>query len=104
MKRKQSGRPIAGAEKKQRYQVLLEPSVAEVVRREGGDNLSRGVAKLQQINARLRSVKDLYQSALKTAAETTADPKTRKAVIGALDEGYKIQSDFYRATGEDLAK
>ncbi len=91
------GRPVAGAEKKQRYQVVLEPSVAENVRRDGGDNLSRGLSNLPRINARLRSVKDKYETALKAIAETTTDQKARKAAVGALGEGYQILSDFFEA-------
>jgi hypothetical protein len=98
MKRSQSaGRPVAGSEKKQRYQVVLEPSIAENARRDGGDNLSRGLSKLPQINARLRSVKDKYESALKAIAETTTDQKARKAALDALGEGYKILSEFFQA-------
>jgi hypothetical protein len=97
MKHKQSGRPVVGAEKKQRYQVLLEPSVAEVARRDGGDNLSRGLSKLPQINARLRAVKDRYESTLKTIAETTTDQKARKAALDALAEGYRVLSEFFQA-------
>jgi hypothetical protein len=99
MKHKQSaGRPVAGAEKKQRYQVVLEPSDAENARREGGDNnLSRGLAKLPQINARLRSVKDKYETTLKAIAETTTDQKARKAALDALGEGYRILSEFFQA-------
>jgi hypothetical protein len=98
MKHKQSaGRPVAGAEKKQRYQVVLEPSVAENARRDGGDNLSHGLSKLPQINARLRSVKDKYEAALNAIAETTTDQKSRKAALDALREGYRILSEFFQA-------
>lgn len=38
------GRPVTGAEPKQRYQIALEPSVAKKLRDFGGDNLSRGIA------------------------------------------------------------
>jgi hypothetical protein len=38
------GRPITGAEPKQRYQIALEPSIAKKLRAFGGDNLSRGIA------------------------------------------------------------
>jgi hypothetical protein len=44
MKKQVRGRPVAGAEKKERYQVALEPKVAEKLRKFGGDNLSRGIA------------------------------------------------------------
>lgn len=44
MKRKRPGRPPLGKEVKQRYQVVLEPSVAEYLRNLGGDNLSRGIS------------------------------------------------------------
>lgn len=98
MKHKQSvGRPVIGAAKKQRYQVVLEPSVAENARRDGGDNLSRGLSKLPQINARLRSVKDKYEAALKAIAETTTDQKARKVALDALGEGYRILSEFFQA-------
>jgi hypothetical protein len=43
-KRRKRGRPVTGAERKVRYQVALEPQVAEKLRRLGGDNLSRGIA------------------------------------------------------------
>ncbi len=99
MKHNQSvGRPVAGAEKKQRYQVVLEPSVAENARRNGdGDNLSQGLSRLSQINARLRSVKDRYEATLKEIAETTTDQKARKAALDALGEGYRILSEFFQA-------
>jgi vacuolar-type H+-ATPase subunit I/STV1 len=92
--KKSAGRPVAGVEKKQRYQVVLEPSVAENVRRNGGDNLSHGLSKLPQVNARLRSVKDKYEATLKAIAETTTDQKARKASLDALGEGYRILSEF----------
>jgi hypothetical protein len=38
------GRPLVGVEVKRRYQVALEPGVAEKLRAHGGDNLSRGIA------------------------------------------------------------
>lgn len=38
------GRPIQGQQKKQRYQVMLAPSVANEIRAFGGGNLSRGIA------------------------------------------------------------
>lgn len=41
----QMGRPLLGSEAKQRYQVMLEPAVAEKLRKIGGDNLSAGIAK-----------------------------------------------------------
>jgi hypothetical protein len=52
MKQPKRGRPIEGAEAKQRYQVALEPHVAEKLRRLGGDNLSRGIALAAEIAAR----------------------------------------------------
>jgi hypothetical protein len=99
MKQKQSaGRPVSGAEKKQRYQVMLEPSVAENARRDvGGNNLSRGLSKLSQVNARLRSVKVKYETALKEIAETTSDQKSRKIALDALEHGYRILSEFFQA-------
>ena len=99
VKRKLSaGRPVAGPEKKQRYQVMLEPSVAENTRREvGGNNLSRGLSKLSQVNARLRSVKDKYETALKVIAETTTDQKSRKTALDALEHGYRILSELFQA-------
>lgn len=39
------GRPILGEEAKKRYQVMLEPSVAESLRKLGRGNLSAGIAK-----------------------------------------------------------
>lgn len=44
MKKSKLGRPVAGGERKERYQVMLEPAVAERLRRLGDGNLSRGVA------------------------------------------------------------
>lgn len=38
------GRPIQGQEAKRRYQVLLEPRIAEKLRQAAGGNLSRGIA------------------------------------------------------------
>lgn len=40
------GRPIEGQEAKRRYQVLLEPRIAENLRRVGDGNLSRGIARV----------------------------------------------------------
>gem|GEM_PF-5430929 len=40
------GRPIEGREAKRRYQVLLEPRIAEKLRRTGDGNLSRGIARV----------------------------------------------------------
>lgn len=37
------GRPLLGAEPKQRYQVMLEPKIAAKLRKLGGNNLSRGI-------------------------------------------------------------
>lgn len=39
------GRPIQGHEAKRRFQVLLEPRIAEKLRHAGGGNLSRGIAQ-----------------------------------------------------------
>lgn len=39
------GRPILGAERRKRYQVVLEPPVAEKLRKYGGGNLSAGIVK-----------------------------------------------------------
>jgi hypothetical protein len=44
MKHPKRGRPVVGPEPKQRYQVMLEPRIAEKLRRLGGDNLSHGIA------------------------------------------------------------
>jgi hypothetical protein len=38
------GRPLLGAERKQRFMVMLEPSLAVRLRELGGENLSRGIA------------------------------------------------------------
>jgi hypothetical protein len=38
------GRPLIGKEAKKRYQVMLEPRIAERLRKLGGDNLSAGIA------------------------------------------------------------
>lgn len=38
------GRPKLGKEVKRRYQVMLEPKVAEKLRKMGKGNLSRGIA------------------------------------------------------------
>jgi hypothetical protein len=38
------GRPLLGKERKQRYQVALEPKVAEMLRRYSGNNLSGGIS------------------------------------------------------------
>lgn len=38
------GRPLKGREAKARYQVMLEPAVAEKLRRLGNGNLSAGIA------------------------------------------------------------
>jgi hypothetical protein len=43
--RRGPGRPIQGREAKRRYQILLEPQVAEKLRRAGGGNLSLGIAQ-----------------------------------------------------------
>lgn len=40
-----AGRPIQGREAKQRYQVMLEPRVAEKLRKLADGNLSAGIAK-----------------------------------------------------------
>ncbi len=42
------GRPLTGLERKERFQVRLEPRIAEKIRRFGGDNLSRGIALLAE--------------------------------------------------------
>jgi hypothetical protein len=38
------GRPILGREAKKRYQVMLEPHIAERLRKAGAGNFSAGVA------------------------------------------------------------
>jgi hypothetical protein len=43
MKAKRAGRPITGMEPKRRYQVMIEPRIAEKLRKLGGNNLSRGI-------------------------------------------------------------
>ncbi len=47
-KRRGPGRPLTGLERKERYQVKIEPRIAERIRRFGGDNLSRGIALLAE--------------------------------------------------------
>lgn len=39
------GRPVMGSEAKKRYQVMLEPSIADKLREIGDDNLSAGIAR-----------------------------------------------------------
>lgn len=41
----QLGRPVMGDEAKKRYNVMLQPRVAERLRRIGDDNLSAGIEK-----------------------------------------------------------
>jgi hypothetical protein len=43
-KPKPRGRPVQGAERKQKFLVTLEPTVAAMLRDLGGANLSRGIA------------------------------------------------------------
>jgi hypothetical protein len=43
-KPKPRGRPVQGAERKQKFVVTLEPTVAARLRDLGGANLSRGIA------------------------------------------------------------
>lgn len=43
--KRRRGRPIEGREAKRRYQILLEPRIAEKLRQAGGGNLSRGIAQ-----------------------------------------------------------
>ena len=38
------GRPIQGAQRKAMFAVMIEPAIAEQLRRLGGANLSRGIA------------------------------------------------------------
>jgi hypothetical protein len=38
------GRPITGEQRKMPYNVMLEPSVADKLRKLGDNNLSRGIA------------------------------------------------------------
>jgi len=42
--RRGPGRPIQGREAKRRYQVLIEPRIAEQLRQAGDGSLSRGIA------------------------------------------------------------
>lgn len=42
--RPKGGRPTLGAERKKVYTVMIEPAVADRLRKLGGDNLSRGIA------------------------------------------------------------
>lgn len=42
-KRNKGGRPLLGAEPRKRYQVMLEPKVAERLRKLGDGNLSAGI-------------------------------------------------------------
>jgi hypothetical protein len=44
MTKRKAGRPTEGAEVKKRYNVVLEPPVAERLRDYGKNNLSRGIA------------------------------------------------------------
>lgn len=39
------GRPLLGGQKRERYQIILEPRIAERARRIGGGNLSAGIAR-----------------------------------------------------------
>jgi hypothetical protein len=41
-----AGRPRQGKETKVRYNVMLEPAIAEWLRKYGGDNLSAGIQAL----------------------------------------------------------
>ena len=105
MKHKQAlGRPVVGAEKKERYQVALEPRVADEVRALGGDNLSRGIAMHQAVNARLRSMTLIYQSALRDLAAGTNAADMRRVALKALDEVDKIRALSYFGPQEDLAE
>jgi hypothetical protein len=52
-KSRKRGRPIQGQQKKQRYQIMLAPSVANEIRAFGGYNLSRGIALYVADNERL---------------------------------------------------
>jgi hypothetical protein len=93
-----------GPERKERYQVALEPRVAEEVRTLGGDNLSRGISMHQAVNARLRSITLIYQSALRDVAAGTNAADMRKVALKAMDEGDKIRALSYFGSPEDLAK
>ena len=46
--RNKGGRPLLGLERRERYQVKLEPRTAEKIRRFGGNNLSGGIALLAE--------------------------------------------------------
>jgi hypothetical protein len=55
---KKVGRPVSGNRPKQRFQVVLDPAIAERLRRQGGGNLSLGIDKAARqigINANRRS-------------------------------------------------
>jgi hypothetical protein len=43
-KTKRAGRPIAGAQRKAPFTVMIEPAIAQRLRKLGGNNLSRGIA------------------------------------------------------------
>jgi hypothetical protein len=46
------GRPIAGQQRTQKFQVTLEPRIAEILRQLGNGNLSRGITiASEQISA-----------------------------------------------------
>ena len=98
------GRQIASAEKKERYQVALKPRVADELRALGGDNLSRGIAMHQAVNARLRSITHIYQTALRDLAVGTNVANMRRVALKALDEVAKIPALSYFGPLEDLAK
>lgn len=103
MAHKQSpGRPIAGAEKKLRYQVALEPRVADEMRNYGGDNLSRGIAKYQAVNARLRAITLIYQAALRELAAGTNSAEMRKIALRALGAADDIRKISYFGSPEEL--
>lgn len=63
--KRQRGRPIAGRQKKRRYQVTLLPSVAKEFSRKGGGNRSLGIALyIAENEALMKSIK-LQESALR---------------------------------------
>jgi hypothetical protein len=98
------GRPITGAEKKLRYQVALEPRVADEMRSDGGDNLSRGIAMHQAVNARLRSITLVYQAALRELAAGSNAADMRKVALKALNAADEIRELSYFGPSEDLTK
>jgi hypothetical protein len=67
------GRPISGDARKERRNVMLEPVIADFLRRQGGGNLSAGIqevalkAMLEELNGpdRLAGIKQVNRNARK---------------------------------------